>query len=233
MTKLARPRLHPDEPKGILDQNKAYTNANRLVTLLDNHDLNRRITTEILDRVGHWDRDLARKILKLCLSFLFTTRGIPQIYYGTEIGIEGRKDPDNRRDMLWTLFDNNNRPAEEHEFERDIFNHVTKLIKLRSENPSIRCGYLLTLYVDHFLYAYLREFRDNVVLVVINNGRDPMPYPASIGIAANSNIPPRIKTLLADGQILASQFDSLPDVTINTGQIDIQLPGKTAGIYQL
>ncbi len=48
----------------MLDRESPYTNANRLVTLLDNHDLDRRITTEILDRVGHWDRDLARTILK-------------------------------------------------------------------------------------------------------------------------------------------------------------------------
>jgi glycosidase len=93
MTNLARPRLHPDEPKGILDFDKVYTNASRLVTLLDNHDLDRRIMSEILDRVEHWDKDLAKDILKLLLTFLMTTRGIPQLYYGTEIGMTGYKDP--------------------------------------------------------------------------------------------------------------------------------------------
>jgi alpha-amylase len=233
MTRLARPRLHRDEPKGILDQDRPYTNANRLVTLLDNHDLNRRITTEILDCVGHWDRDLARRILKLCFSFLFTTRGIPQIYYGTEIGMEGRGDPDNRRDMPWWLFGPDNRPTEDHSFERAVFDHVAKLIKLRRENPAIRYGYLLTLYVDDFLYAYLREFRGNVVIAVINNGRKPMPFPASIEIAANDNVPPRIKHLLADGTVLRSQLDDAGDVTINSGKLEVQLPGKAAGIYTL
>ncbi len=233
MTRLARPRLHPDEPKGILDQNKAYTNANRLVTLLDNHDLDRRITTEILDRVGHWDRDLACKILKLCLSFLFTTRGIPQIYYGTEIGMEGCNDPDNRRDMPWFLIGPDNKPMQEHPFERSVFDHVANMIKLRAENPAIRCGYLLTLYVDEFLYAYLREFRGNVVIVVINNGREPMPVPASIDITGNGNIPPRIKSLLADSRVLKSQIDNLPDVTVSSGRLEVQLPGKSAGIYVL
>ena len=68
----------PDEPRGILDRESPYTNANRLVTLLDNHDLDRRITSEILDRVGHWDRDLARTILKTSLTFLFTTAAFPR-----------------------------------------------------------------------------------------------------------------------------------------------------------
>jgi alpha-amylase len=233
MTKIARPRLHPNEPKGILDLNKPYTNANRLITLLDNHDLDRRITTEILDRLGHWDRDLARKILKLCLSLLFTIRGVPQVYYGTEIGLEGRQDPDNRRDMPWSIFGTDNRPAEDHLFELDIFDHIIKMIKLRSENKAIRYGYIFTLYVDQFLYSYLREFRGNVVLVVINNGYDPMPHPVSIEIAINCNIPSRIKQILADGQVLISQFNELPDVTIHSGGIEVQLPGKTTGIYIL
>jgi glycosidase len=233
MTTIARPRLHSNEAKGVLDRNKAYTNDSRLIVLLDNHDLDRRITTEILDRVGHWDRDLARKILKLCLSFEFTTRGIPQLYYGTEIGLEGRSDPDNRRDMPWGLFGPDLWPTKEHPFERDIFGHIVGLAKLRAENPAIRYGYLLTMYVDHFLYAYLREFRGNVVLVVINNGHDPMPFPVSIEIAANSNIPPRIKGLLAEGQALTSYFSELADVEVRSGRVQVQLPGKTAGIYLL
>jgi alpha-amylase len=179
MTTMARPRLHPDEPRGILDQEKPYTNANRLVTLLDNHDLDRRITTEILDRVGHWDRDLARKILKLCLTFLFTTRGIPQVYYGTEIGLEGRGDPDNRQDMPWAVFGNDHQPKASQAFERDIYDYTRRMIGVRAQNPAIRYGYLFTLYVDQFFYAYLREFQGNVVLVAINNGREPMPGPAT------------------------------------------------------
>jgi alpha-amylase len=233
MTTIARPRLHDDEPRGVLDHNKAYTNDNRLIVLLDNHDLDRRITTEILDRVGHWDRDLARKILKLCLSFLFTTRGIPQIYYGTEIGLEGRSDPDNRRDMPWALFGSDQRPTEEHPFARDIFDHLGGLIKLRADNPAIRYGYLLTLYVDRFLYAYLREFQGNVVLVAINNGRDPMPVPAAIEIHGNGNIAPRIKERLAEGQVLTSHSGDLGDIEVRSGRVLVQLPGKTAGIYVL
>jgi hypothetical protein len=87
--------------------------------------------------------------------------------------------------------------------------------------------------VDEFLYAYLREFRGNVVMVVINNGREPMSFPVPIDIAANDNIPPRIKHLLADGRVLTSQFDELGDVSISSGKIEVQLPGKTAGIYVL
>lgn len=233
MTTIARPRLHPDEPRGILDRESPYTNANRLVTLLDNHDLDRRITTEILDKVGHWDRDLARRILKLCLTFLFTTRGIPQVYYGTEIGLEGWSDPDNRRDMPWELFGPDQRPTPDRAFERDIYDHTARLIRLRSQNPAIRYGYLFTLYVDQFFYAYLREFQGNLVLVAINNGRDPMPAPATIEIGANANIPPRISRRLMGSQPLASQIPGIGDVTAVGGRVQVQLSGKTAGVWTL
>lgn len=233
MTTLARPRLHDGEPRGALDYETPYTNANRLVTLLDNHDLDRRIMTEILDCVGHWDRDLARKILKLCLTFLFTTRGVPQIYYGTEIGMEGRKDPDNRRDMPWDVFGADHRPkADAHAFERDIHDHVVKLTTLRANHPAIRCGYLLTLYADHFLYAYLRESRGDVVLVVINNGCDAMPGPALLDIGGNANIPQRIKSLL-EGQTLTNCTDGAPGLTVQAGKAHVKLSGKTAGVFVL
>jgi alpha-amylase len=233
MTTLARPRLYDGEPKGILDRDGVYTNANRLVTLLDNHDLDRRITTEILDKVGHWDRDLARQILKLCLTFLFTTRGIPQVYYGTEIGLEGWADPDNRRDMPWEVFGPDQRPTPDRVFERDLYDHTARMIRLRSQNPAIRYGYLFTLYVDQYFYAYLREFQGNLVLVAINNGRDPMPAPATVEIGANSNIPPRITHRLMGSQRLASQIPGIGDVTATGGRAQVQLAGKTAGVWTL
>ncbi|HNC46931.1 MAG TPA: alpha-amylase family glycosyl hydrolase, partial [Acidobacteriota bacterium] len=230
LTKLARPRLNDHEPQGVLDQNKPYTNANRLVTLLDNHDLGQRFTTDILDRVGHQDRELACKILKLCLTFLFTTRGIPQIYYGTEIGMEGRKDPDNRRDMVWSVFGSDQRPTADHWFEREIFDHLRSLIQFRSQNPAIRYGCLLTLFVDQFVYVYLREFRGNVVLVAINNGQGDMPVPLPIQIKDNRHLPPRVNGLLTEGRRFRAFFSHLPNLIVQTNQVAIQLPGKTAGV---
>lgn len=232
MTTLARPRLAPTEPRGVLDDERPYTNANRLVTLLDNHDLPRRVTTEILDRCEQWDRDRALKILKLCLSLQLTTRGIPQLYYGTEIGMEGRSDPDNRRDMPWEVFGPDGKPTVGHPFERDVHAHTAGLLALRRAHPALRTGSLLTLYADHFVYVYLREFRGNAVLVAINNGIEPMPAPLAIDIAANSNVPPRVKALL-EGRTLSSHTPGLASVSVAQGRATVQLPGKTAGIYTL
>jgi glycosidase len=232
MTTLARPRLHGNEARGILDiDTNVYTNANRLITLLDNHDLESRIKTEILDRVGHWDHVLANNIMKLCLSFLFTTRGIPQLYYGTEIGMEGRKDPDNRRDMRWNVFDSNpGTEDDEYADAMEIYRYTKKLIGIRKENKALQYGYLFTLYSDYFLYAYMREYRGNLIIVVINNGKEPMPYPVTIRIAANSNIPSRIKTAI-DGKILKDLISG-NTYKVRNGSLEVQLWRKAVVILK-
>lgn len=229
MTELARPRLNEFETKGMLDNDTVYTNANRLVTLLDNHDLDRRIMSEILDRVEHWDKELAKDIFKLTLTFLMTTRGIPQLYYGTEIGMTGYRDPDNRKDMPWSIFDDDHTPVKA--YEKEIFEHTIKILSIRKNNPAISFGYLITLYVDMFIYAYLRAFQNNVLIVVINNGRQAMPAPLTIHLHANDNIPTRIKHMLTEGTKLKSQLSSSDDIEILSGDFKVTLPRKTAGVY--
>ncbi|MHC4242088.1 MAG: alpha-amylase family glycosyl hydrolase, partial [Planctomycetota bacterium] len=231
MTSIAKPRLSQYEPRGILDNDKLYTNANRLVTLLDNHDLSKRFMTETLDRWGHWDRLRANKILKLSLSFLFTTRGIPQIYYGTEIGMEGYADPDNRRDMRWEIFGNDSTPLEQYKYEKDIFDHMKKLIDIRRQNEAVRYGYLFTLFADHFVYCYMREFKGNTIIVAINNGFENMPSPLTVEIGKNANIPQRIKDNLKDKTFL-NLLDSADTVTVENGSLNIQVHGKEAKIFK-
>lgn len=231
MTRIARPRLSASELRGILDRDRPYTNANRLVTLLDNHDLDRRIATEALLRSGG-DRDLALKILQSCLSLQLTTRGIPQLYYGTEIGMEGGRDPDNRRDMPWEIFGDDHRPKDAHPFAQALFDHCARMIRFRTDHPSIRYGYLLTLYADHFVYAFLREFRGDIVVVVVNNGLEPMPEPLALEIGANTNLPPGIKQLL-EGRTLTSHTDGVADFEVSAGKGAVALPGKTTAVFAL
>ena len=231
MTTLARPRLALNEPQGVLDRDKKYTNANRLVTLLDNHDLDKRFMTETLDRWGHWDRMRATRIQKLALSFLFTTRGIPQLYYGTEIGMEGYADPDNRRDMPWEMFGPDDAPLDGYEQQRQIFDHTKKLVRIRQNSEAIRCGYLFTLYSDNFIYSYMREFKGNTIIVVINNGLEEMPSPLPIPIERNANIPLRIKQNLRDRR-LEDQLNPADTTTVEHGCLYARLPGKHARIYK-
>jgi len=137
--------------------------------------------------------------VKLALSFLFTVRGIPQIYYGTEYGAEGHTDPDNRNDFDWSLFDENYNVKSQYGYEKEIFDHTCKLIQIRKDNEALYCGSFHCLYVDTFLIVYLRFYQDNIVLVAINNGHLDMPESIDIRINANHDVPFVIKKQLANG----------------------------------
>lgn len=234
MTWMARPRLSSDEASGVLDvDTEFYANANRLVTLLDNHDLSiGRIKTGILNHVGDWDRDLCMKILKACLAFLFTTRGIPQLYYGNEIGMEGGSDPDNRDAFRWDYFDTTNQRREAQE-GKETFAFVKQLIKIRRSNDSLKYGYLLTLYVDQYIYAYMREYRGNLIIVVLNNGRGDMPSPLEIDLQGNSNLPTRIKDLCHSGRPLSNLLAPAQTTSFVSGNLNVQLQGKEVQIWRL
>ena len=71
----------------------------------------------------------AIKVTKLCLGALFTMRGIPQLYYGTEVGLEGWKsetgDANLRRDFPWQIIQDNNHPDPDHATSAEIY-HWTK-----------------------------------------------------------------------------------------------------------
>ena len=89
------PDLNDNETRAVLDLDDPsgggyYTNANRLVTLLDNHDLDRRIMSEI--RTEFTGDEISRfsfQIAAMMYAFLFTVRGIPQIYYALRDGSRG------------------------------------------------------------------------------------------------------------------------------------------------
>ncbi|MBF0329269.1 MAG: hypothetical protein HQL10_08920 [Nitrospirae bacterium] len=229
---FAYPHLSSSATLGVLDKDTHYTNHNRLVTLLDNHDLPKRFISTAMDHFNG-DRAYAAKIYKLSMSFMMTTRGVPQIFYGNEIALEGHEDPDNRRDMPWHLFDESFELKQEYPIERDIFNHTKRLIEIRRANECLSYGSLITLYVDSFIYAYLREFRGNVVITVINNGHQPMKVPLTIAIDTHSEIAPRIKGLMKD-KTLINLFDTSDSrIQITGGAFSIKLEGKTAGIYRL
>jgi glycosidase len=80
----------------VLAADGAYSDPNRLSTFLDNHDVPRWISRSIED--AQRPRGEALERLDMALTFLYANRGIPTVYYGTEIGMEGLGDPFSFRD---------------------------------------------------------------------------------------------------------------------------------------
>lgn len=153
-----------------LTQDYLYANPSNLVIFTENHDTQRFSTV-----VGN---DVKKYLLGF--TYLLTTRGIPQLYYGSEImmgGDKGKGDGDIRRDMPggWagdtrSVFTATGRT----ETENKVFNYMKKLIHWRNENPVIHSGRLLHYIPRDNVYTYFRMNAEKTVMVVLNNNTKPM-----------------------------------------------------------
>ena len=112
--------------------------------------------------------------LELAQSIVLTMRGIPQLYYGDEIGMTGGNDPDNRRDFPGGFpGDPRNAftAAGRTPGQQAIFSHVRQLLRLRRENPALRHGQLWDIAWNRNCFAYARVTRTEQVLAIFNAGK--------------------------------------------------------------
>ncbi|MFP4497036.1 MAG: alpha-amylase family glycosyl hydrolase [Vulcanimicrobiota bacterium] len=230
--KIARPRISDFEQSGVLDQDLKYNNPYRLITFLNNHDVPRFIT-DLLNKFGHsgQGRKTAVKTYKMAYTFLLTCRGIPQIYYGDEIGLEGGENPDNRRDMPWDLFSGHSPDKNKVPEKYEIFQHVKNIIDTRKKNQALRFGTLITLWVDENLMIHLRFIYNNIVISAFHNGREPMKDYKSIPVEKNSHIPSRIKNILKSKKKASSICNQNNYIYFSGGEFKIKLDDKDSQVY--
>ncbi len=151
-------------------QDLVYANPMNLLTFLDNHDTSRFAQTDEMAK------NLKR--YKQAMVFLLTTRGIPQIYYGTEIlmtGDKGKGDGDLRKDFPggWqgdtrNCFVENGRTA----LENEAFEFTRQLLNWRKGNQVIGKGSLKHYSIQNGVYVYQREFNGKSVVIIMNGTDD-------------------------------------------------------------
>lgn len=140
-----------------------YTNPEHLVTFVDNHDQDRFL--------GQVNGDLMK--WKSGLLFLLTTRGIPCVYYGTEllfkeVGDHGllRQDmPGGWTDDTRSTFSAEGRSSA----EREAYDFLQTLFKLRINHPNLFEGELLHFVPEHGVYTYFRTGGEEKLVVMFNN----------------------------------------------------------------
>ena len=158
-----------------LAKDAVYENPNKLVTFLDNFDHNR-----FLSEIGNdFDR------YKMGLTWLLTTRGIPSMYYGTEILMKNFKDPTDaevRKDFPggWpgdkeNKFTAAGRTARENE----AFDFVKKLATYRRDHPALHSGKLMQYLPQEGLYIYFRYDATGTVMVASNTTDKPASLPTA------------------------------------------------------
>ncbi|WP_438969109.1 alpha-amylase family glycosyl hydrolase [Nonlabens sp.] len=143
-----------------------YPDIDNILVFAGNHDTNR------INGNGLYNGNLAK--YKLAMTLVLTTRGIPQLYYGDEIGMGGNRDTDGdgdiRRDFPggWqgdavNAFD---QPTKEQKAYQDF---TKKLLNYRKNKEVLHQGKLLQYVPENNCYVYFRYDKDSRVMVVINN----------------------------------------------------------------
>lgn len=147
----------------VLASDYQYKDPTRNVLFLDNHDVSRFYSV-----VGE---DFNK--YKSGIILLFSLRGIPQLYYGTEILMKNYADPDGkvREDFPggWAgdktnKFTQAGRTAKENE----AFNFVKKLANYRKNNAVLQTGKLMQFVPEKGIYVYFRYNNEKTVMVVMN-----------------------------------------------------------------
>ena len=189
-----------------------YGNPYSLVVFADNHDMER-IYTQLNEQLS---------LYKMAMTYIYTTRGIPQVYYGTEILLKGPPDHGTLRTDFpggWNS-DNingfNGFGLTNEQMEAQLF--TKQLLNWRKNSLAITKGTLTHYLPQNGVYVYFRKYNNELVMVLINNNTSD----ASVSSE-------RFYEILDD----KTQGISVPKKQVFDLENDIQVPGKTALILDL
>lgn len=190
-----------------------YPDPLRLTTLANNHDTPRFMSLEGATLEG----------AMMHLAFALSVRGIPQLYYGEEIAMEGHEDPDNRRDFpggfpgdLRNAFEASGRTTN----EQRMYEWTRSWIRLRRDQPALMHGSLVDLFYDDQAYAFARQYKGQTVVVVFN--RAPQENAITLPAAAID---------LADGLRLVPLVGATKPGLVAKGVATLAVPPRTAAAY--
>ena len=153
-----------------------YENPQNVLTFLDNHDTDRFLLTKP-ENLGAWKQGMA---------FLLTTRGIPQIYYGTELLMYGDKkksDGDVRKDVpggfpgdTTNEFSKEGRTA----LQNEAIDFLSKVAEWRKGNKAISQGSLIHFMPENGMYVYERRHNERRAIVIMNGTDSELTIDMSI-----------------------------------------------------
>lgn len=180
-----------------LSQDIIYADPQNLLTFLDNHDTDRFYKNET--QTANLNR------YRQALTFLLTTRGIPELYYGTEIQMHGNKSTGDgaiRQNFPggWPQDERSAFNREERtDRENEVFNFTRKLLNWRKGNDVIAKGSYKHFSIQDQIYVYERKLGERSIVVIFNgadsdksidltNYKEVLPYSASTDVLTDKTI---------------------------------------------
>lgn len=192
-----------------------YADPQKLLVFGDNHDMDRLYT--------QLNKDLA--LTKMAITYLLTIRGIPQIYYGTEMLMDNtgfhKNDGKIRSDFpggwkgdLVDGFTTKGMSAD----QKDMQNFMRQLLNWRKANPVIASGKTLHFAPFNSVYVYFRYNDEKMVMVVMN--RNEKDQTIDLG---------RFKEILGG----KTKIDNALTGEVNSGVSSLVVKAKTATVYNI
>ena len=198
----------------MLGRDHLYPDASRLTTFLGNHDVARFMNEPGATTAG----------LKLAQTFILTTRGTPQLYYGDEIAIRGGGDPDNRRSMPGAF------PGDPRNAFAEVGPHARR--SRTSSRTSRRCCSCVV--TSRRCGADACGTSSSATSSTSTPARSSPPPWSSRSTTARRrrrSTVPVADAGLDDGAVLVDRLAAVPgDVTVNAGSITLALLPRTAAI---
>jgi cyclomaltodextrinase len=173
------------------------------LNLLGSHDTARFLTVAGRDKMS----------LRLAMLAVMTLPGAPCIYYGDEIGMEGRHDPDSRRAFPW----------HESAWDVELRAYIREAIRLRHEQPSLRRGDYVALAAADDAVAYARTASgEPTVVVAINAGTDAASISFTVPGTTSGALAPAGALLSASA---SASFDPAE------GAVTVEIAPRSAGVF--
>jgi glycosidase len=165
------------------------------LNLLGSHDTARYLTVAGRDKAS----------LRLATIVQMTVPGAPCIYYGDEVGVEGRHDPDCRRSFPWR----------EEDWDKDLRAFIKAAAALRHEWPTLRRGAFRILAADGNAMAYARTSAGaDPIVVALNAGTDAAALSFDLPVAGVTRLVPAAPLLASSASV---SIDPAEGVTIELG----------------
>lgn len=187
-----------------------YPDASKVTMLINNHDTPRFLSLEGASIEG----------AMMHMAFTISVRGIPQLYYGEELAMEGKDDPDNRRDFPGgfpgdprSAFTTSGRTAT----EQRMFEWTRTWLRFRAEHSAIRSGGLIDLFYDDDSYAFARQDRSETVVIAFN--RAPQERKITVPVGAVG---------VRDGSVLVPLVETSGGSHVANGNASLLLPSRSA-----
>ncbi len=188
-----------------------YGENNLMGNIMDSHDKNRFMAFADGDlEITQWsaieegwnnppkvDNPESYNKAKLYYAYMNAIPGLPVIYYGSEFGMTGASDPDNRRMMRF----NDDLSKDEKQMLKD----VQQIINLRKHHSALSSGDFLTLTANENNYAFIRSNFDERILVVLNKSDEQqtinLVLPSSYNIDEAVDLITKEKKVVRDSSI--------------------------------